>query len=373
MKIAIVVRILWPGGVQRIAFAEAEGLTNLGNKVDLIFIRKTARYTYDSSIKYKMLYDDRVNTRLMAGLLRNITNHYAPQRGNDATVDIDLIRKFEHSIEDKYDLIYYFDPLSAFFAKYSKKKFHHKVVVLIHEVTTNGSFLSKFIQRRCLKNADMILTNTNENLQLLKKIGYNNSFEVYPGLDQHTEIPGFEKRENIAVSVTMWDYGRRPETLIEIAKRLNYGKILICGNWADHTYMDKLKKKITEEKIENKVEITGPVSEEELQILYKKAKLSIRFGYNEKGPGMGSLESIGWGIPLIINSGIGIKEKIKDGENGIIVNEKNSGSVAKIIEEVFTDKIKWNKMSSNNIKLAEELKWENHNNKLNSIFLQLIK
>ena len=41
MKIGIIVRILWPGGVQRIAIAEAEGLTRLGNDVELIFIRRT--------------------------------------------------------------------------------------------------------------------------------------------------------------------------------------------------------------------------------------------------------------------------------------------------------------------------------------------
>ena len=99
MKIAIIVRILWPGGVQRTAFAEAEGLTRLGNDVDLIFIRKTNRYTYNSKILYKVIYDDKVNSRFLAKLLRKITTHYNPQRGSDATVDLDLIRKFEHSIK----------------------------------------------------------------------------------------------------------------------------------------------------------------------------------------------------------------------------------------------------------------------------------
>ena len=368
MQIAIIVRILWPGGVQRAAFAEAEGLTHLGNDVDLIFIRKTTRYTYSSKIPYKVVYDDKINSRFLAKLLRKITAHYNPQRGRDATVDIDLIRKLEHSIKKQYDIIYYFDEFSAFFSKYSKKKFHHKVVVLIHEVAiTDGSFLSKIVQRRALKNADLILTTTKENLQLLKEAGYNNSFEIYLGLNQHDEIPGFETRENVAISVTMWDYGRRPETLIEIAKNLNFGKILICGDWTDITYMNKLKKSIMEEKLEKKVEITGPISEERLENLYKNVKISIRFGYNEKGPGMGSLEAIAWGIPLIINSGIGIKEKIINGINGVVVDESNSKVVANIIDELFKDKFQWDKMSYNNIKLSEELGWDKHNAKLNDL------
>lgn len=183
MKIAIIVRILWPGGVQRIVFAEAEGLSRLRNDVDLIFKRKTARYTYNSEIPYRVIHDDKVNSRFTAKLLRRITTHYNPQRGSDATVDMDLIRRFEHSIKNEYDIIYYFDEFSAFFSNYSKEKFHHKVVVLIHKVAvTGGSFLSKVVQKRALKNADLILTNTKENLILLKGAKYENSFELYPGL-----------------------------------------------------------------------------------------------------------------------------------------------------------------------------------------------
>lgn len=373
MKIAIVVRILWPGGVQRIAFAEAEGLTRLGNDVELIFIRKTKRYAYSSGIPFTVIYDNKVNNRFAAKLLRKITLHYNQQRGSDATVDIDLIRKFEHSIKKNYDIIYYFDEFSAFFSKYSKRKFHHKVVVLIHEVATGkGLSLPKFVQYIALKNADLILTNTKTNLQLLKESGYDNSFELYPGLNRHAEILGFHTREDVAISVTMWDFGRKPEALIEIAKNLTFGKILICGDWTDINYMNKLKREIIEEKIEDRVEITGPVSEEELTNLYKLVKISIRFGYNEKGPGMGSLESISWGLPLIINSGIGIKEKIIDGINGIVVDESKSKNVAQKIEKLFKDQFLWEKMSNYNIKLAEELEWDKHNAKLNDLMHGLL-
>jgi glycosyltransferase involved in cell wall biosynthesis len=373
MKIGIIVRILWPGGVQRIAIAEAEGLTRLGNDVELIFIRRTTRYTYSSEIPFRVIYDDKVNNRFAGKLLRKITLHYGPQRGSDATVDMDLIRKFEHSIKKQYDIIYYFDEFSAFFSKYSKKKFHHKVAVCIHEVAfRNGSFLSKVVQYKALKNADLILTNSKANLQLLKEAGYGNSFEVYPGLNRHVPISAFQSREDVAISVTMWDFGRKPEALIEIAKNLTFGKILICGDWTDIKYMNNLKRKIIEEKIENKVEITGPLSEEELTNLYKRVKISIRFGYNEKGPGMGSLESIAWGLPLIINSGIGIKEKIIDGINGIIVDESNSKDVAHKIEKLLKDQLTWDKMSSYNIKLAEELEWDKHNAKLNDLMQSLL-
>ena len=135
MKICIIVRILWPGGVQRIAFAEAEGLTKLGNAVDLIFIRGTNKYIYRYGIDYKVMYPNDISKRILGRVFKRVTMHYMPQRGEEATVDMDLIYKTEHNLRKKYDIIYYFDEFSAFFQKYNKKIYKNKTVVLIHEVS----------------------------------------------------------------------------------------------------------------------------------------------------------------------------------------------------------------------------------------------
>ena len=93
MKICIIVRVLWPGGVQRTAIAEAQGLEELGNNVDLIFIRSTKRLVYESKINYKIMYDNSINKRILGKIFKKITLHFNPERGDDATVDVDLIYK----------------------------------------------------------------------------------------------------------------------------------------------------------------------------------------------------------------------------------------------------------------------------------------
>ncbi len=373
MKIAIIVRILWPGGVQRIAFAEAEGLSKLGNEVDLIFIRATDRFIYSSKVNYRIMYDSSINKRFLGKILKKITLHYSPQRGEDATVDIDLIYKTEHKLNKKYDIIYYFDEFAAFFQNYNKKKFGNKTAVLIFEVALmEGSYLSKYIQRRAIKNADIVLTITNENLQSLEKAGVKNAYLIYPGLVLNDNIPKFDERENIAISVTMWDSGRKPEVLIEIGKRIKNGKLIIAGSWADNNYFNNIKKMIVENNLQDKVIVTGQIDENSLIELYKKSKVSIRFGYNEKGPGMGSLEAISWGLPLIINEGIGIRDLIKDSINGYIVNETDYDKIAQLIDDLFTDKNKWSMISYNNIQLAKDLSWENHCKLLDSIFKKIL-
>ena len=87
---------------------------------------------------------------------------------------------------------------------------------------------------------------------------------------------------------------------------------------------------------------------------------------------MGSLESISWGLPLIINKGIGIKEVIKDNINGYIINESDYENIANLIYELFNSNDKWSEISKNNTKLANELSWYNHCLKLNSIFERIL-
>ena len=374
MHILIVVRILWPGGVQRIAFAEADGLRKLGNEVDLVFIRATKRYSYSINFDYRILYGDDINKRLLGRLFRKMTMYYSPERGEDATVDIDLIYKAEHNLKKQYDIIYYFDEFSAFFQKYNKRKYKNKTVVLIHEVKIfDGPILSRIAQKKAIKYADIVVTNTQQNLDLLLKGGIKNSYEVYPGLVLHENVPNFGDREDMVISVTMWDRGRKPETLLEIAKQMKQGKLIIAGSWTDNNYFENFKNKIKNNNLESKVVLTGTIDEESLINLYKKAKISIRFGYDEKGPGMGNLESISYGLPIIIDENIGIKELIKNGYNGYIVEPENSINIVEKINLLFNDQNIWNKMSLNNLELAKGLSWENHNNKLNKIFEDLLE
>jgi glycosyltransferase involved in cell wall biosynthesis len=368
VKIAIIVRVLWPGGVQRIAFAETNGLLKLGHKVDLIFIRDTGRLHYPGDVPSRVLFDSSIRNRILGRIFKRITHIYSPQRGDDATIDIDLIRKAEKSLKGNYDIIYYFDEISAFFSRRNKKKYGHKVIVLIHEVYLDeGPFLQRFLQRRAIKSADLVLTNTKYNLEKIKYHGYDNVYELYPGLYINDEVPNFDSRTNIAISVTMWDFGRNPETLIEIASKLRTGKIIICGDWTDYNYMNKMRNIIKQMDLDEKIEITGPIDEEEMLNYYKDAKVALRFGYNEKGPGMGSLEALCWGIPLIINEGIGSREIIENNKSGFIVDESDPNMVANLIESLFKNKFLWEKISSESLKKSLSLSWDFHNRKLGEL------
>lgn len=367
MKILILVRILWPGGVQRAAFREAYELIKRGHKVDLIFIRDTGREVkYDLPVEYKVLYPPSVKKRVAGRILWKLTSIYAKNRGDDATVDLDLILKFELN-RRRYDVVIYYDQWTALFSWLRRKE---KKVVFVHETPFSlerPSIIGRLLDRIGLWRSDAIITNAESNKRALEKAGYRNVYTLYLGTDPVKNPPKFNEREDIAISVTMWDSGRHPERLLEISKRLKRGKILIVGDWADRNLMREYMKFNND-----RVQVTGPVTEEKLRELYMRAKVFIRFGYNERGPGMGSLEALSYGIPLVVNNGIGIVEVIKDKENGFIVNEEDYNRVAEIIEMLFSNEKEWNRIFENNMKLANSLSWEKHGERLENILKGLV-
>ena len=95
--------------------------------------------------------------------------------------------------------------------------------------------------------------------------------EIYLGTDVINKIPDFDDRKNFAISITMWDYGRHPEKLIEIGSKLNNGKIILIGSWTDSKYLESIKREIKERSLDDRVVITGQVTEERLSIYYKEA------------------------------------------------------------------------------------------------------
>ena len=61
----------------------------------------------------------------------------------------------------------------------------------------------------------------------------------------------------------------------------------MAGHWARKDTMDEFISKYGKY-----VEVTSKISEKELNELYSKASVLVRFGFNERGPGMGVLEAM---------------------------------------------------------------------------------
>ena len=167
-KICILVRVLWPGGPQRIAFNEAKWLRDKGLDVELIFLRQTERFPKDFAITNYNVVNRKTNTkRLLEPILRLITLHYNQGRGKDATIDLDYIAYF-NLLKSNYDLVIYFDQFTALFSSLNKILKRQKKIVYVHETAfrEKHSYFNKLVERLALFKSDYILTESESNLKI---------------------------------------------------------------------------------------------------------------------------------------------------------------------------------------------------------------
>ncbi len=364
-RVCILVRVLWAGGPQRIAFAEAKYLRSASIDTDLVFLRKTTRTPNDYASSSFVIHSDLSKRKVwFHKIFRLITKHYNEGRGEDATVDLDLVFDYERK-SPHYDVVIYFDQFTSIFSIIRKVKSKFIKVVYIHETAfRENSIIKKVIERFSLMGSDMIFTNSESNRLFLLGAGYKNVEVLFPGLYLKESVVDFEMRENIAVAVTVWEPWRSPETYLEIAKYLSGVKIILVGQWAEENYMLQIQNLIAKNQLQDKISITGQVSEAELDRLYSKAKVAIRFGYDEQGPGMGSLESISFGIPVIVNESIGMANFLRTFGYDLIVGKEDPEQIADMICNLTSNEGLWKKYSQKIRDIAKNATWEIHGKKL---------
>ncbi|AAK41978.1 glycosyltransferase family 4 protein [Saccharolobus solfataricus] len=334
----IVLRILWTGGVTRVALEEARNIP--GSK---LIVYRRARTYYDlSNVNLQVLFEGKSKA-----IYRFITSIYAGHRGDEATVDLDRIIKARDLIKGP---ALFHDQFSGLTGYLRWRKYKEDYGVYIHETSLDSRsvkwFLPRYLEKIVLSHSRVIITNSRWNAEILSSHGFKAEV-VYPGCYPKERIN--LDRERIVLAVSLWDEGRRPEIYGEIAKRIK-GKLIMAGSWARKDTLEEFKRKYGD------VIVTGPLKEEELQNLYNRASVLIRFGFNEKGPGMGVLEAMSYGLPIIVNDGLGSKELIKD--NGYVV--KDWGEAVDRINEILEDEKLRKEMSIRSWEIAKELSWKNH-------------
>ena len=347
MSFTIVLRVLWNGGVARIAVEESrvtkaklfvlrESFNNYNlNGIDVVYLRRIGE------------------SGILTPLFRFITNLYAKQRGNEATVDLDLILKAVRLVKGR---ALYHDQFAGISGYLRKEFYGEDYAVYLHETSLplKGAkyFFPKLMERKVLQKAKVVMTNSKWNAETLSQFGIKAEV-LYPGCYPDDKLN--LERDKVVLAVSMWDSGRRPELYGEIAKRIK-GKLIMAGSWARSDTMEEFKRRYPE------VIVTGRVTDEELTGLYRRASVFIRFGFNERGPGMGVLEALSHGTPVIVNDGLGGKEFVRNYENGFVV--KDVDEAVDRINEILSDDSTLKKMSVNAWETSKMFSWQKHGERL---------
>jgi glycosyltransferase involved in cell wall biosynthesis len=344
----IAARLLWTSGVPRVAIEEAR------HTKWKLFIYRDAGGIYDLDGVDYVILRRRGERGLLTSLFKYVTSQYAPNRGEEATVDFDLIV----SAISKIRGFTLFHDQFAGITGYLRKLFYGEdYAVYIHEISLDRSKIKNIlpvrIEKSVLKAAKVIITNSYWNKQVLEEHGYAAEVD-YPGVYVADKIN--RNRERIVLSVSTWDLARNPEIYGKMAKMIN-GKLIMAGSWTVPEVMQEFRKKYGD-----RVLVTGRISEKELKGLYSKASVFVRFGYGERGPGMGVLEAMAHGVPVVVNDALGSKELVMQGENGYVVRDWQEAA-----EKINTILNNPYRMSQAAWETAKRLSWEAHCNRLKEL------
>lgn len=339
LRVAYVCRVLWDGGVQRVAIAQVEQLRANGISCDLIFLRAAASHTFSLPSGTRILErGDREPPSGVRQLSRAATALFARHRGPEASVDLDLLWQVRRTLQ-AYDVVLYNDQYGGLLGAYLRLTRGQPYLLLLHEFFPTESIgvralrpLAHFLDEMMLLLAPRVLVFSPD---IAARVGRR-----YPGRlallhygapPVSDPIPvGIRDRRSV-LSLTVWDRGRHPETLLELARLAPEFKFVMAGQWADSDHFREFQRQAEGQ---TNLLLTGAISEERRLALLRKSLVYLRLGYGESGPGMGGLEALANGSVVISNRGLGLSKMLDSGVDGFVTEGSQPSELAEVLHRI---------------------------------------
>ena len=209
--------------------------------------------------------------------------------------------------------------------------------------------ISKFTKDEIIKKVSL------DNIEVLELgVDYNKFYQKHDVVEEDfiISVGGLKSRKGYHIAIPAF----------AMAKKNNPNlKYKIVGDQGDVRYFNLLKELVKKYNIEDSVEFLSGISDEQLTELYKQAKIfvlpSVNMDHNFEGFGLVFLEAAAAGLPVIGTLGNGIEDSVKNGFNGILVEQENIEGTAQAINTMMGDKKRWEQMSQNSYKWAKDHDW----------------
>jgi glycosyltransferase involved in cell wall biosynthesis len=148
-------------------------------------------------------------------------------------------------------------------------------------------------------------------------------------------------------------------------------KLMIVGGG---DALDYYKKISIENEVESLVELVGPKFGDDLVDIYKKSRVIVLPSTSDSEAFSVTLvESMASGRPIIGTNIGGTPQVIKNGQNGILVEPKDSKALADSIVKVLADYDYSKKLGDNGYTIAKNFSWETQTLKYDQIFSGLLE
>lgn len=378
MKIAILVRILWSAGTQKIAIQEAITFSQMGHDVELIFLRKTkSGEVYEDmlkGVKYRIVSE--VNRSPLVPLYDFITGIFMSNRKGEGRVDYNLIRRFPSLAKDNYDIIICHDQWAGLAGYYSWRKYKINYVVMLHEQINEMPWvtgLNRIIANIALLYQRNVLIHAKKVFSVTRKIATTaENFYVKSNIAVSDNFPGLEikpflnycSKSNTILLNSFWNESKFPEMYLDLFKKIKDYSFAMIGNWISDSYKETFIGKLKALGVLQKVKFIDKLSEVKKIEIIANCKFCVRFGKGEFGPGIGSIEALENGVPLIINRELGIADYLREYKCGLILDDpRDTDKIIAFIQEHDNEK-SYEMLQKSIKKFIEDHTWIKHCEKL---------
>lgn len=247
----------------------------------------------------------------------------------------------------------------------------------------NFLFINKinFMLKQTLKNADAVISLTDDMKKKIKKIHDREIFVIPNGIDLNVfeglskeELRkkfGLNKTEKIILYVGRLLHIKGLIYLIEAVKNINEKnkRLLLVGYGDDRKHLENLVKKL---KIENIVTFVGKVPNKEVFEYMVASDVLVLPSLSEGFPNV-ILEAMASGLPIIATKVGGIPKIVNNEVNGFLVDPKNPTQIVETLLQLFKDEKLREKISDNNKIEAKKYSWESVINDLEKVYNKIIE
>lgn len=373
MKVGILIDALIPGGVQKTAIEEVRHLRRSGHEATLVVIRR-GRYIY----RYEDILGDVPVLCLFDELPRPLRVsfpfpffHFFSTHHLTAPMFAPMV------LQEKFDVVVSHATTTCLMAQqmWRRRKVPYLAFIWDPMIYVLGAAYSETglrflypalfpwasrVERSFLDDALGVITCSNVHLKALKEVYDVESRVVYPGCNPTKKVP--RRRGDHVLSFTRWDRAKRPEFLLEIAKKLPKAEFLVAGAWTRLRDQKEFMKKVSDLKMEERMRLAPKLTKSDIPRLCAEARVWIHPIFEAFG--MGALEAATQACPMIMPRGSGATELFTHGVHGFFPNQGDADAYAKYIGGLMSDeRLAW-KMGHEAWKTARKYTWEFHTQRL---------
>lgn len=236
-------------------------------------------------------------------------------------------------------------------------------------------FIWRIQERIFIKRAKAVITVSDGVAnELAKRYGIS-QVKVIRNLPIRTSIVTFRKKQPTLIYQGALNIGRGLELAIEMMKQLPCYKLLIVGTGDIEI---KLRKQMLESNLLDRVQFLGQLAPEDLRLITPTAWLGLSLeedmglSYRYAMPNK-LFDYIAANVPVLVSDLPEMRKIVEEYDIGIVANSRNSIELANQIADLFDDKKRYEGISKNVKKAAEQLTWQNEEPKLLSLINGVIK